>query len=148
MKVILLEDIKGHGQAGEVVDVSPGYARNYLLPRGLAEEATKQNIARAQSRQRAEEAKREQGLQEAEKLKEALSGLTVTLKAKSGESGRLFGSITTQEIADGLKEQHGIEIDRRKIELDEPIKDLGVLDINVRIFPEVVGQFKVSVEAE
>lgn len=148
MKVILLEDVKGHGVAGEVVDVSPGYARNYLLPRGLAEEATKQNLARAKNRQRAEANRREQELKEANELAKTLSGLTVTLTAKSGESGKLFGSITSQEIAEALKEQHGVELDRRKIVLEDPIKSLGEIELDVRIYPEVTGKLKVSVKAE
>lgn len=148
MKVILLEDVKGHGVAGEVVDVSPGYARNYLLPRGLAEEATKQNLARAKNRQRAEAKKREQELKEAKELAKTLSGLTVTLTAKSGESGKLFGSITSQEIAEALKTQHGVELDRRKIVLEEPIKTLGDAELDVRIYPEVTGKLKVSIKAE
>lgn len=148
MKVILLEDVKGHGVAGEVVDVSPGYARNYLLPRGLAEEATKQNLARAKNRQRAEANRREQELKEANELAKTLSGLTVTLTAKSGESGKLFGSITSQEIAEALKEQHGVELDRRKIVLEDPIKSLGEIELDVRIYPEVTGKLKVSVKSE
>lgn len=148
MKVILLKDVKGHGVAGEVVDVSPGYARNYLLPRGFAEEATKQNLARAKSRQKAEKKRREQEFKEAKELVETLSNITVTLKAKSGESGKLFGSITSKEIAEALKDQHGIELDRRKIVLDEPIKTLGVMELDVRVYPEVVGKLKVSVETE
>lgn len=148
MKVILLKDVKGHGVAGEVVDVSPGYARNYLLPRGFAEEATKQNLARAKSRQKAEKKRREQEFKEAKELVETLSNITVTLKAKSGESGKLFGSITSKEIAEALKDQHGIELDRRKIVLDEPIKTLGVMELDVRVYPELVGKLKVSVETE
>lgn len=148
MKVILLKDVKGHGVAGEVVDVSPGYARNYLLPRGFAEEATKQNLARAKNRQKAEKKRREQEFKEAKELVETLSNITVTLKAKSGESGKLFGSITSKEIAEALKDQHGIELDRRKIVLDEPIKTLGVMELDVRVYPEVVGKLKVSVETE
>lgn len=148
MKVILLKDVKGHGVAGEVVNVSPGYARNYLLPRGLAEEATKANLARAKNREKAEANKREAELKEARELADKLSGLTVTLKAKSGENGKLFGSITSQEIAEELKVQHGVEVDRRKIVLEDPIKTLGNMELDIRLYPEVVGKLKVSIEAE
>lgn len=148
MKVILLSDVKGQGVAGDVVDVSPGYARNYLLPRGLAEEATKQNLARAKNRQRAEANRKEQELADAKELADKLEGLTVTLKAKSGENGKLFGSITSKEIGEALKEQHGVKLDRRKIVLEEPLKTLGSVELDVRIYPEVVGKLKVSVEAE
>lgn len=148
MKVILLKDVKGHGVAGEVVDVSPGYARNYLLPKGFAEEATKQNLAQAKNRQRAEANRREQELKEANELVEILAGITVTLKAKSGENGKLFGSITNKEIAEALKEQHGVDLDRRKIVLEEPIKTLGVRELDVKVYPEVIGKLKVSIEEE
>lgn len=148
MKVILLSDVKGHGVAGDIVDVSSGYARNYLLPRGLAEEATQQNLARAKNRQKAEAERKAQELEEAKKLADTLSNLTVTLKAKSGENGKLFGSVTSQEIAEALKEQHNIDLDRRKIVLDEPIKALGVVELDIRVYPEVAGKLKVLVEAE
>ncbi len=148
MKVILLKDVKNHGVEGDVVDVSPGYARNYLFPRNLAVEANKQNLAKLKQRKKAADRRKEQELSEAKELAKKIGGVTVTLKAKSGENDKLFGSITSKEIGEALKTQHGIELDRRKIELDEPIKTLGVRELDVKVYPGVNAKLKVSVEAE
>ncbi len=148
MKVILLADVKNHGVKGDVVDVSPGYARNYLLPRNLAVEATEKNMARLKNKKRAEANRKEQELAEAKEVAKKLEGIKVTLKAKSGENGKLFGSITSKEIGEALKEQHGIDLDRRKIVLNEPIKTLGELELDVKIYPEVTAKLKISVDAE
>lgn len=148
MKVILLKDVKNHGVEGDVVDVSPGYARNYLFPRNLAVEANKQNLAKLKQRKKAADRRKEQELSEAKELAKKIGDVTVTLKAKSGENDKLFGSITSKEIGEALKTQHGIELDRRKIELDEPIKTLGVRELDVKVYPGVNAKLKVSVEAE
>jgi len=147
IEVILREDIKTLGQAGEVVRVKPGYARNYLLPQGLAYEATEGNKKRiaAESRVRAARSQAERG--DAERVAETLRGLSLTLSGKAGEEGKLFGSITAQDVADALSRQ-GYTVDRRRIELDHPIKSLGEHRVTIRLHPEVSAELRVSIVAE
>jgi large subunit ribosomal protein L9 len=147
IEVILREDIKSLGEAGEVVRVRPGYARNYLLPQGLAYEATEGNKKRiaAESRVRAARTQAERG--DAERLADSLRGLTLTLSGKAGDEGKLFGSITSQDIADTMSRQ-GYSIDRRRIELDHPIKAIGEHVVVVRLHPEVHAELRVTVVAE
>ncbi len=148
MKVILTKDVKGQGKQGDVVNVSDGYARNYLFPRGLAIEADEKSL-RALKEQKQKEAKRKQNeLAEAQKLADTISQLTVVIKAKTGGSGKLFGSVTNKEIADELKKQHKIDLDRKKIVLPEPIKDLGLHNVSVKVYPEVTANLEVKVEEE
>jgi large subunit ribosomal protein L9 len=137
MKVILQKDVKGLGKAGDIANVSDGYARNYLSPRGLVVEASSGNLNTIKQQKQAEEKRKAEEFEKAEKLKERLEKLVVILKAKSGEGGRLFGSITNKEIADALKEQHKITLDKRKISLLEPIKDLGERTVEVKVYPGV-----------
>jgi large subunit ribosomal protein L9 len=148
MKVILLEDVKNKGQKGEVVNVSDGYARNYLLPHKLAVQATSQGLNELKNRQAAEEKRKETELEEAKKQAQALSGMQVTVKAKSGENGKLFGSVTNKEIADTLKSRHHLNIDRKKIVLPEPIRNLGNFRLEVKVYPEVTAMLNVKVEEE
>jgi large subunit ribosomal protein L9 len=148
MKVILLQDVKGHGKKGDVVNASDGYARNYLFPRKLAIEATDKNLRELRSRQAAESKRKQAELEEARKQAEALSSLEVVVKAKSGESGKLFGSITNKEIADALKKQHNIDLDRKKIVLPEPIRSLGSFQLEVKVYPEVTAKLNVKVAEE
>ena len=148
MKVILQKDVKGLGKAGDIATASDGYARNYLIPKGLAVEASSGNINTIKQQKQAEAKRKADEQKEAEKLKERLEKLTVTLKAKSGEGGRLFGSITNKEIADMLNKQHHIALDKRKINLTEPIKDLGETSVEIKIYPGVAGTLKVKVQAE
>ena len=148
MKVILLEDVKSKGQKGEVVSVSDGYARNYLLPHKLAAQATSQGLNELKNRRAAEAKRKETELEDAKKQAEALSGLQVTVKAKSGENGKLFGSVTNKEIADTLKSQHHLNIDRKKIVLPEPIRNLGSFRLEVKVYPEVTAMLNVKVEEE
>ncbi|HET6796443.1 MAG TPA: 50S ribosomal protein L9 [Gemmatimonadales bacterium] len=147
IEVILREDIKSLGQTGEVVRVKPGYARNYLLPQGLAYEATEGNKKRiaAESRVRAARSQAERG--EAEQLANTLRGLSLTLAGKAGEEGKLFGSITSQDIADALSRQ-GYSIDRRRIELDHPIRTTGEHVVAIRLHPEVHAELRVAIVAE
>ena len=147
IEVILREDIKSLGQTGEVVRVKPGYARNYLLPQGLAYEATEGNKKRiaAESRVRAARSQAERG--EAEQLANTLRGLSLTLSGKAGDEGKLFGSITSQDIADALSRQ-GYSIDRRRIELDHPIRTTGEHVVAVRLHPEVHAELRVAIVAE
>lgn len=146
MKVILLKDIKGSGSKGDVINVSDGYARNYLFPRGLAIEATKANLNELKNKEKAEEKRKEQAAQEAREIADKLSDITLVIKAKSGENGKLFGSVTNKEIAQELKKQHKISIDRKKIVLDEPIKQLCEMEVDVKLYPKISGKLKIRVE--
>lgn len=148
MKIILLEDVKNLGKKGELVDAKMGYARNYLFPREMAIEATPRNLEKWEEEMERLEAKRANEMEEAKKLKEKIEDITVELKSKAGEGGRLFGSITTKDIGEALKEQHNIEIDRRKIELEDNIKDSGVTMVDVRVYPEMTAELKVNVTVE
>ncbi len=145
MKIILLKDIKGLGKEGDLVNSKHGYARNYLFPRGMAIEATPGNLKKWEDDNVKQENKKEQAEEDAIKLKEKIETLTVTLKGKGGEGGRLFGSITSKDIADGLKAQHKVEIDRRKIELKDNIKVTGLQEVDIRVYPEVTAKLKVNV---
>lgn len=145
MKVILLKDVKDLGKAGDLVNSKTGYARNFLLPRGLAVEATPANLKKWEEDNKIIKEKEEKEKAEALRLKEALEKITVELKGKGGEGGRLFGSITSKDIADSLKKQHKLEVDRKKIELKENIKTTGLLTVDVRVYPEIVASLKVNV---
>ncbi|HLR59364.1 MAG TPA: 50S ribosomal protein L9 [Pseudogracilibacillus sp.] len=145
MKVILLKDVKGKGNKGDIKDVPTGYAHNYLFKNNLAEEATPGNIKKLQNKQKKVERNEAEIKQEAEEIKETLEKATVEIKAKSGESGQLFGSITNKQIAEELKKQHQLEVDRRKIELPEPIRSLGTTKVPVKLHPDVTGTINVSI---
>ncbi len=146
MKVILLKDVKGTGVKGDVVNISDGYARNFLFPKGLAIEATKANLDELKNKERAQQKRIEQEKQEARELAKKISEITLVIKAKSGENGKLFGSVTNKEIAQELKKQHNITIDRKKIVLNEPIKQLGQMELEVKLYPEISGKLTVKVE--
>ncbi|CDQ37876.1 MULTISPECIES: 50S ribosomal protein L9 [Virgibacillus] len=145
MKVIFLKDVKGKGKKGEVKNVSDGYARNYLLKYNLAEEATSGNLKALDAKKKKQEQLEQEEKEEAIQLKDKLANLTVELTAKSGDSGRLFGSITSKQISETLKKAHGYQIDKRKIELDSPIRSLGYTTVPVKLHPEVSGSIKVHV---
>lgn len=145
MKVILNSDVKGTGKAGDVVKVSDGYARNMLIPKGLAVEATDSNIRNIE-KVKAKKAEQEAADKaEAEALASKINDLTVEIKTKSGEGGRLFGSITSKDISDALLAQHKIKIDKKKIQLDTTIKQLGSFDIDIKLYYETVATLKVKV---
>ncbi len=147
IEVILREDVKSLGRAGELVRVRPGYARNYLLPHGLAYEASEGNKKRIAAETRAREARGQVERAGAEQLASTLSGVALTLSGKAGEEGKLFGSITAQDIAEALAAK-GHTVDRRKIELEHPIKTLGQHTVAVRVHPEVHANVQVSVVPE
>ena len=147
MQVILRNRLENLGDAGEIVDVKPGYARNYLIPQGLAYEATKENIRRHEAERSRAQARDAEVLGEARERARAIEAVSLTFHARAGQEGKLFGSITTADIAEKLAEQ-GIQIDRRQIELDEPIKTLGVTSVPVRLHSQVRPEFKVWVIAE
>jgi large subunit ribosomal protein L9 len=145
MKVIFLKDVKGKGKKGEVKNVADGYAHNFLLKQGLAIEATNANIKALDAQKRKEEKDAQLELENSQKLKEALEKITVELKAKSGEGGRLFGSITSKQIADALQKVHGIKIDKRKFEMADAIRTLGHTNVPVKLHPQVTATVKVHV---
>ncbi len=145
MKVIFLQDVKGKGKKGEVKDVAEGYARNFLIPRGLAEPATPSNMKKLEQQKKAVQKKEEQEKAEAQQLKEKMEALKLTIQAKAGEGGKLFGSITSKQIAEELKKHHKIEIDRRKMQLDEPIRTLGVTEVPIKLHPDVQAVLRVQV---
>ena len=146
MKVILLTDVKGKGKKGQMIEVSDGYARNYMLPRKLAQEATADavNTMRMNDKATAERQARERA--EAVAISKQLRELTLVVKAKGGGAGRLFGAVTTGEIAEALKKNAGITIDKRKLVLDENIKNVGTYTVKAKLGYEIVGQFTVKIE--
>lgn len=148
MKVILLADVKGQGKAGEVVKVSDGFARNMLFPKGLAKEATPGNL-KALERHNAEMAKEAaEKKAEAEALAEKFREISVKIVTKAGDNGKLFGSITSADIAKAVKEQFGIDVDKKKIVLPNPIKQAGKHSVNVKLYPEVTGTLEVEITAQ
>ena len=146
MKAILLKDVEGTGKEGELVDVKPGYFNNFLAKQGLALQATPAVVKKWKKREAQKAREEEARRQEALKLDEKIGQSKVTIKAKAGEAGKLFGSITSQDIAEALKKQVGIELDKKKIEIAEPLKTLGGHKVDIRIYPEMVSQLQVFIE--
>ncbi|KGE20013.1 50S ribosomal protein L9 [Paenibacillus wynnii] len=148
MKVIFMKDVKGQGKKGQVKEVSEGYAANFLLPRGLVRPATDGNVKTLENQAAAEQRKKDNEKEEAQNLANKLNELTLNMKAKAGEGGRLFGAITSKQIAETLASVQGIVIDKRKIELSEPIRHLGVIQVIVKLHTEVKATLKVQVTEE
>jgi large subunit ribosomal protein L9 len=148
MKVILQADIKGKGKKGQVMDVSDGYARNYLLPRKLAVPADTGNLNILKHQEAAQKAKRDKERSDALEIAERLKSCVIIVPAKAGSEGRLFGSVTSQDISEALSKQHGIEIDRHKITIDENIKQLGTFEIKAKLFADVTATLFVTVKEE
>ena len=144
MKVILLENIKGVGKKDEVINASDGYARNYLLPKNLAVEANSENMSKLKSKNESKEYKKSVEKEEAEKTANRLKGILLKMPVKIGENGKIFGSITAKEIADNLSKQYNIQVDKKKIDLKEPIKTLGGFSVNIKLYEGVVGKLKVE----
>jgi len=147
MKVILTQDMESLGLGGEIVNVAKGYARNYLVPRGMALEATEQNIKLTEMQRKNIEIKKIKAKEDALKVKERLSGISVTIAQKVGEEDKLYGSVTTMDIADQLEKQ-GITVERRRMVLDKPIKTLGDFAVTVKLHPDVSASIKVVVVPE
>ena len=145
MKVIFNADVKGQGRKGELKEVSDGYARNYLLPRKLASEATADNINAHNLKEKAKAAQIAREKAEAQENAKKLSEITVTVRAKAGNGGKLFGAVTSQEISDALKEQHGIEIEKNKIVQADPIKTFGSYQVKAKLGYEISGTISVLV---
>lgn len=146
MKVILQQDIRGKGKRGQMIEVSDGYARNYMLPRKMAIEATPDNVNTMRMIDRANAEKRQREREEAFALSNRLKDMTVVVKAKGGGAGRLFGSVTTQEIADALKQTYDITLDKRKIVLDEQIKTVGLYTVRCKLGYEITADLKIKIE--
>lgn len=146
MKVILTQDVKGQGKRGQLVEVSDGYARNFLLPKKLAQEATADNINTMKMNDKAMQEKRQKEREQAVALSKVLKEMTLTIQAKGGGSGRLFGSVTNAEISDALSQQHKLQIDKRKIVLDDPIKSAGTYTVRCKLGYEVVADLTVVIK--
>jgi large subunit ribosomal protein L9 len=148
MKVILLEDVKGAGAQGQVVNVSNGHARNFLIPQGLAAEATPTALRNWETQKKGIEKKRQEEVSAAQKLAAKIEAASVTIPMKVGDSGKMFGSVGAKEIAAALSSQAGIEIDRKKIVLDEPLKTTGIKKIPVKLYAEIAPQLSVEIVPE
>jgi large subunit ribosomal protein L9 len=147
MRIVLRDDVDNLGKKGEVVDVADGYARNFLVPRGLALKASAGSQKQADAMRRNREVRESREREAAQALAAQFEGRTITIKARAGGEGRLFGSVTSVDIAEAVQKQTGAEIDRRKLTLDEPLKEIGGADVMVRLHPDVVATIHVEVEA-
>jgi large subunit ribosomal protein L9 len=148
MRIVLRDDVEQLGKKGDLVEVADGYARNYLVPRGLAMKATKGVVAQAESMRRAREVKETRDREAAQAVAAQLGSKALEVKARAGEGGKLFGSVTAADIADAIQAQTGIEVDRRKVDLAEPIRELGDADVTVKLHGEVSVAVVVHVVAE
>ena len=147
MKVILNQDVKGQGKKGQMVEVSDGYGRNYLLPRGLAKEATKDNINVMEGQAASAKFHEQQALDAAKATAAQMEAVTVVLTAKAGENGKLFGSITSKDVSEALTSQHHIKIDKKKFVLPDGIKTLGTTVVEIKIHAGITGKLRVNVSA-
>ena len=148
MKVILLQDVKGSGKKDQIVEVSDGYARNFLLPRKLAREATSEALNAVERARSAEKHREAVRLAEAEEKSRALKGKVIRIKARGGEGGKLYGTVTNEQLAQALKEQYGVEVDKRRIEPEEPIKSAGQVLCTVRLTAGVSTRMLINVTVE
>ena len=148
MKVILKQDVKSLGKKEQMVDVSDGYARNYLLPKGMAVEATSANVNVMKTKKQAEDTKKQRDLEHAREVKKNLENAEVVVKIKAGENGKIFGSIGSFEIAEKIRKDYKINIDKKKVILTSNIKTLGITNVEVKIYPGVSANIKVKVENE
>lgn len=148
MKVILTQDVKSQGKKGDLINVSDGYARNFLLPKGLAKEASKQALNELEGKRGAEQYRRNLEEEKARNIAERMKEITVNMTAKSGAGGKLFGSITSKDVAAALKEQYNIDIDKRKLDLKDGIKTCGVTNVTAHLYTQITGTFKVNVTEE
>jgi large subunit ribosomal protein L9 len=147
MKVILKQDVKGLGKKESMHEVSDGYARNFLLPRGLAVEANATNLNVMNTKKDAEKSKKDRELANARLLADKLKTVTVVIKTKAGENGKLFGSITSKDISDQLKKDFNIDLDKKKIQLVDAMKSIGTTEIEAKIYPEVIAKFTLKIES-
>lgn len=148
MKVVLLKDVKGSGKAGEIVNVNEGYARNFLIPKGLGKEADKQTLNEVKIKQGAAAHKKELEIADAKAIAKRLEELTVTVIGKAGANGKLFGAITNKEVAEALEKEHGIAIDKKKINISEQIKSAGIYNVSVKVYANISTTMKVDVRVQ
>ncbi|NTV88898.1 MAG: 50S ribosomal protein L9 [Clostridiales bacterium] len=148
MKVILKQDVKGLGKKENMLEVSDGYARNFLFPKGLAVEASATNINVMKTRNDAEKSKKDRELAHAKELAAKIKEVTVEIRTKAGENGKLFGSITSKDIADKLKSDFGLEVDKKKITMHDAIKSLGTTEVEIKLYPEVSAKLSVKIIQE
>lgn len=144
MKVILLDNIKGVGKKDEIINASDGYVRNFLLPKKLAVEANSANMSKLKAKQDSNQYRKNVEKEDAQKVAEKLKGILLKISVKAGENGKIFGSITSKEIAENLKTQYQIEVDKKKIELKEPMKTLGSFTVQIRLYEGVIGNLKIQ----
>jgi large subunit ribosomal protein L9 len=145
MKVILKEDIKGVGKKNEIINASDGYARNFLLPQKKAVEANAENIGKLQAQKDSNQYRKDIEKEEAKKISEKMNKIMIKIKVKSGENGKIFGGVSAKEIAECLENEHNIKVDKKKVELKEPIKSLGVHTVEIKLYDGVIGKIKVDV---
>lgn len=148
MKVIFIKDLKGQGKTGEQKNISDGYAKNFLIPKGYAIEATAANLNDLKGKKDSQQYQKEQDIKAAEEMKKKLADITVSIKTKCGDNGKLFGSVTSKDIADELKKQHSISIDKKKIVLPDGIKVAGTFSVDVKLYPSISGKINVNVIGE
>ena len=148
MKVILTQDVKGVGKKDQILEVNDGYARNFLIPKKLGVQASTANLALLKSKQDSRDFKRQEDKKEAEQIKEKLEKIRLDIKVKSGENGKIFGGVTSKEISDVLKDKYSINIDKKKIELKETIKIVGITTVDIKLFEVIIGKVKVNVIPE
>lgn len=147
MKVVLLKDVKGQGKRDDIINVSDGYARNFLFPQKLAMEATTGAMKEIQLKRAAQDAREAEALRQAQEKADGLKGKVIELKVKCGDKGRLYGSVTSAEVADALEKQHGVKVDKRKLDLGEPIKEVGEREITMWLYTGVTTKMKLNISA-
>jgi large subunit ribosomal protein L9 len=146
VKVILIQDVKNLGKKGEIKEVSDGYARNYLIPQGFAQEATPARLKESEEQKQRQERKKGKEESQARLIKEQIDGKTVSIKVRTGGGEKLFGAVTSREVAEILNQEFGVQIDKKKIEMGEPIKHLGKYPVHIKIYPGIHAKLQVSVE--
>ncbi|MCI8361779.1 MAG: 50S ribosomal protein L9 [Clostridia bacterium] len=144
MKVILLQDIKGVGKKDQIINANDGYARNYLFPKKLALEATTGNLGNLKAKQESNQYRKDMQKEEAIKLADKIKDITLTIKVKAGENGKIFGGVTAKEIAENLKTQYAIDVDKKKINLSETIKVIGTRTVDIKLYEGVIGKLKIN----
>lgn len=147
MKVILNQDIKGVGKKDEVINASDGYARNFLFPKKMAVEANEENMSKLKAKKEAKQFKKDTQKDEAKKVAEKIEKIKLKIQVKAGENGKIFGGVSSKEIAENLEKQYGIKVDKKKIELREIIKALGVITVDIKLYEGVIAKLKVIIEA-
>ncbi|MHB8062849.1 MAG: 50S ribosomal protein L9 [Ruminiclostridium sp.] len=147
MKIILKQDVKGTGKKEQMVEVSDGYARNFLFPKGLAVEASSANLNIMKTKKEAEANKKDREIAQAKELAKKIKDITLTIKVKAGDNGKLFGSITSKDVAEAMKTQQKLEIDKKKLIMPDALKLVGTFEVEVKLYPEISSKFTVNIES-